>query len=104
MLTPSRATSNILCKKASISPLFNDTKTNMNWFSKIFVAVNWDIFQPVYTKISHKNPHWISKYFLKNLATGEHMKKRNGTDDKCCCSCSVSIGDYDHLFQFKDRP
>ena len=46
----------------------------------------------------------LCKYHLKNLPTGDRIKRRGGQDDERCCSCGAPLETDDHLFQCSRRP
>ena len=68
------------------------------WTSDIFETIDWEIFSPVYNRQAKQGLQFANKYGIKNLPTGERMRRRCGNEDERCCSYGQRIETDDHLF------
>ena len=74
------------------------------WSHRLCRNIDWTIFGVAYQKRCKKNFWWTNKFHLRNLPTGERMKKRGSCDDERCCSCGAPLETDDHLFQCPKQP
>ena len=85
-------------------PLMKYYMERFQWTPSTCRTIDWELFGWAYKTRIKKKFGWSNKYHLKNLPTGDRMKRRRELDDERCCSCGAPLETDDHLFQCPKRP
>ena len=60
--------------------------------------IDWEVFGWAYKTRIKKKFGWSNEYHLKNLPTGDRMKRRGGLDNERCCSYGAPLETDHHIF------
>ena len=85
-------------------PLMKYYMERFKWSNVTCNNIDWEVFGWAYKTRIKKKFGWSNKYHLKNLPTGDRMKRRGELDDERCCSCGAPLETDDHLFQCPKQP
>ena len=91
-------------KVTGTKPLMEYYMKRFEWDEYTCKQIDWELFGWAYKNRIKMKFEWTNKNHLKNLPTGDRMKRRGGLEDERCCSCGALLETDDHLFQCPKRP